>query len=180
MMNARLLRVGLSFALFAMWVGAGAAQSAPTAAVSTPADYSAAALYNEANAYARQGKTGLAVLNYERARVLSPNDPDIIANLSAVRAATGLTANPDSWIAHDARFANPNRLFWLGLAGLGLAGAGALAIRFQPRQRRVAWPAAVLGIVFSGAALGDALAIWPDLHDAVVLRCSAGVPYQGG
>src|SRR5271154_2724545 len=57
-----------------------------------PAGYSAAALYNLGNAYARTGKPGLAVLNYERARLLEPNDPDINANLRHVREAAGLPA----------------------------------------------------------------------------------------
>jgi hypothetical protein len=52
--------------------------------------YSAPALYNLANAYARQGKPGLAVLNYKRAKLLDPNDPDIDANLRQVRQSAGL------------------------------------------------------------------------------------------
>jgi len=34
--------------------------------------YSAAGLYNLANSYARAGQPGMAVLNYERARLLAP------------------------------------------------------------------------------------------------------------
>src|SRR5882724_4891553 len=37
--------------------------------------------YNLGNAWFRQGKLGLAILNYERARRLTPRDPDILANL---------------------------------------------------------------------------------------------------
>ena len=37
--------------------------------------------YNLANSYFRLNKLGLAILNYEKARKLSPNDQDIIANL---------------------------------------------------------------------------------------------------
>ena len=59
-------------------------------AAQAPAGYSAPALYNLANAYARAGKPGLAVLNYERAKLLEPNDPDIDANLRHVREAAGL------------------------------------------------------------------------------------------
>ncbi|MEO7206306.1 MAG: hypothetical protein ABI356_00585 [Steroidobacteraceae bacterium] len=168
-MTARAFRLHLSFALLGMLVGAGAAQAASDT-VSAHADYSSAALYNAANAYARQGKSGLAVLDFERARVLSPNDSDILANLAVVRSSLGLPSVPGSWFARHARWANPNLLFWLGLAGLGLAGVGVLAIRFYPRQRRVAWPAAVLGVVLSSIALADALAIWPILHEAVVLH----------
>src|SRR5271154_658018 len=56
--------------------------------------YSASALYNLANSFARAGKPGLAVLNYERARLLDPKDPDIEANLRHVREASAQP--PDS------------------------------------------------------------------------------------
>ncbi len=56
-------------------------------AAPVPAGYSAAGLYNLANSYARAGKPGMAVLNYERARLLSPNDPDVEANLRFVRSS---------------------------------------------------------------------------------------------
>src|ERR1700704_5748320 len=52
--------------------------------------YSAPELYNLANSYARAGKPGLAVLNYERARLLEPEDADIEANLRRVREMSGL------------------------------------------------------------------------------------------
>ena len=54
-------------------------------ATSAAAAYSAAGLYNLANAYARAGKPGLAMLNYERARLLAPADPDVEANERHVR-----------------------------------------------------------------------------------------------
>ncbi len=54
--------------------------------------YSAAALYNQGNAYARAGKPGLAVLNYERAALLAPDDPDIAANLQYVQRAAHIAA----------------------------------------------------------------------------------------
>ena len=62
------------------------AQPAQPQSVAVPpapaqAGYSAATLYNYANAFARAGKPGFAVLNYERARLLDPSDPDIDANL---------------------------------------------------------------------------------------------------
>src|SRR5262249_5325247 len=43
--------------------------------------FSAPYLFNLANAQLRDGQVGPAILNYERARSLAPNDPDIAANL---------------------------------------------------------------------------------------------------
>lgn len=46
--------------------------------------------YNLGNAYFRQDKLGLAILNYERARRLSPRDPDILANLKFAEQRLGV------------------------------------------------------------------------------------------
>jgi len=51
---------------------------------------SASLLYNLANSYAAAGEIGWAVLNYERARHLSPGDADIQGNLAQVRKDAGL------------------------------------------------------------------------------------------
>ena len=60
----RLAVAALIIALGSLGANAGA-QPADTA-------YSAAGLYNLANSYARAGKPGMAVLNYERASLLAP------------------------------------------------------------------------------------------------------------
>lgn len=44
--------------------------------------------YNLGNAYFKQGDLGRAILNYRRAHLLAPRDPDITANLSVARAQT--------------------------------------------------------------------------------------------
>jgi hypothetical protein len=44
--------------------------------------HNSAVYYNLGNACFRQNKKGLAILNYERAKELAPNDPDINANLT--------------------------------------------------------------------------------------------------
>lgn len=46
---------------------------------------SAAILYNLGNTYYKAGNNGKAILCYERARMLDPNDNDIITNLNLVR-----------------------------------------------------------------------------------------------
>lgn len=52
------------------------------------------AFFNLGNAYYREGRTGLAVLNYRKAWRLAPRDPDIGANLlSAFRAAGAAEAD---------------------------------------------------------------------------------------
>lgn len=46
---------------------------------------SAELYYDLGNAYFRAGKTGLSVLNYERARRLAPRDRDVLSNLKHVQ-----------------------------------------------------------------------------------------------
>ncbi len=49
---------------------------------------SAALYYNLGNAYYKTGKLGAAILNYERAILLDPNDGDIRTNLELAKAQT--------------------------------------------------------------------------------------------
>ena len=46
--------------------------------------------YNLGNAWFRQDKLGLAILNYERARRLAPRDPDVQANLKFAQQKLGV------------------------------------------------------------------------------------------
>lgn len=154
--------------------------SAPTSAsvpVSTPiptpapapAGYSAPALYNLANAYARAGKPGLAVLNYERAKLLDPNDPDIDANLNQVREASGLPPISTQGLDGLTRIAGPYTLSWIGILGLLLAGLSMLAREAYPAHRGKLLASAFIGFCALGATLGCALSVWPTLHEAVVV-----------
>ena len=56
----------------------------------TTTGYSSALLYNLANSYAQLGNIGDAILAYERALRISPEDSDIIGNLQLVRKSSGL------------------------------------------------------------------------------------------
>src|SRR5580698_1456330 len=46
--------------------------------------------YNLGNAWFRQNKLGLAILDYARARQLAPRDPDILANLKFAQQRLGV------------------------------------------------------------------------------------------
>src|ERR1700716_2486063 len=95
--------------------------------------YSADGLYNLANSYARAGKPGLAVLNYERASLLAPDDADVNANLEYVRASAHVPTEPRTRFARIARAANPTLAAWIGVLGIALAGVGLLARKLAPR-----------------------------------------------
>src|ERR1700722_7221745 len=112
------------------------AQTEHARRASAQAGYSAATLYNLANAYARAGKPGFAVLNYERAKLLDPNDPDIEANLNHVLQGAGLPPESRTQFERTSGIVGPQMLAWLGVLGLLIAGTGVLRARFFSRTRR--------------------------------------------
>jgi hypothetical protein len=141
-------------------------------ALQAQAGYSAPALYNLANAYARAGKPGLAALNYERARLLEPDDPDIDANLRHVREASGLPPESRNGFERLTGFASPRVLAWVGVLGLAVAGVSALARRSYPRHRRKFLAATLLGICLLGLSVANGVALWPIMHEAVITHAA--------
>jgi hypothetical protein len=122
-------------ALAALALGLGLTATHSHAGSLAEARWSAAALYNLGNSYARAGQPGLAVLNYERARLLAPNDPDIEANLRHVRDAAHLPSETKSVFARTATAVSPAVASWLGVVGVLVLGASVLAGRTRARPR---------------------------------------------
>jgi len=166
-----------AFVVFAMAAQAEppSVESAQTAPVPT-AGFSAAGLYNLANSYDHAGKPGMAILNYERARLLAPNDPDINANLQAVRLAAGLPAERPAWFERAATLVSPAVAAWLGVLGLLVIGASALCGLCTvplPWLRRVGL---LVGLLLIGSTVAHGLVLWPRLQRAIVLV--AGTPVR--
>lgn len=131
--------------------------------------YSADGLYNLANSYARAGKLGLAVLNYERAELLAPSDPDIRANLQYVRARAHLPPEPRSDLATIGEAVSPTAAAWLGVMGIALVGAALLAARVAPRRAWARTVGVLAGVPLILLSVSSAMAMWPRMHEAVVL-----------
>ncbi len=76
---------------------------------------SAALHYNLGNAYFKAGDLGRAILAWERARTISPTDPDVLANLELARSLTAdaIEPLPRFWL-----FAVVS--WWVGLLPRGL------------------------------------------------------------
>jgi hypothetical protein len=146
-----------------------AAQTVAHPETPSPPKWSAAALYNLANAYARAGKPGLAVLNYERAAVLAPGDPDVEANLLLVRRVAGLPAPERSaWSRTFARL-SPVAASWIGLVGLLLVEAAALAGQMQARYAPGRRIATAIGVALIAVTAAQAAVLWPRIHEAVII-----------
>jgi tetratricopeptide (TPR) repeat protein len=145
-----------------LWGGQSLAQP-------SQARYSADGLYNLANSYARAGKPGLAVLNYERAALLAPNDADINANLEYVRAGAGVRPEPRSRFARIAEAAGPTLSAWAGVLGIALLGGALLAGRISPRFAWLRFGGIALGGALIALMVANAMLLWPRMHAAVVL-----------
>lgn len=156
--------------LFCLLVGAGAVHSE-----SESTGYSAAHLYNLANSYARAGKPGMAILNYERASLLSPNDPDVQANLRYVRGSAHLPAETPGAFDRIATIASPFWISWIGVLGLTLAGASVLVGQLSSRHRLACGAATLLGVSMAALTLCNALALWPRFHQGIVIAAETPV-----
>ncbi len=188
-MSTRGMRTSMA-AVLAMWVslsGVCRAASEPSAPANTAPANTAAALYDAGNAEARQGHPALAVLDYERARLLAPVDPDIALNLRHVRESAGLPPQTGGWLLAHERFANPNVMYWLGVFGLASAGVSLVILRARRRAARQTYRAplrivAILGGLLALLSVGDALATNSLLHEYVVLNTApaTGSPVSNG
>jgi len=148
---------------------ASAVASSDAPPVAAPSSYSATSLYNLGNSYARAGKPGLAVLNYERASLLAPDDPDIEANLRYVREGAHLPVEPRSTWQRVVTVGSPTLWSLLGALGVLLLGCALLAGERYPAHRWKRRAAALVGFVLLGATAGNALVLWPTLHAAVIV-----------
>ncbi len=131
--------------------------------------YSADSLYNLANSYARSGKPGLAVLNYERALLLAPDDPDIDANLQYVLASSQVPTVSRSRFAHIVQAVPSTSAAWIGVLGIALVGTALLAGRITPRFRWARSGSILLGVALISLTVAHAILLWPRMHEAVVL-----------
>jgi hypothetical protein len=166
----RAVRMVLMVMGLALW-GGGALAQAPQALGSpaAPPHYSADGLYNLANSYARAGKPGMAVLNYERAALLAPGDADINANLEFVRASAHVPSDPRNRFANIAAAVSPVLAAWIGVLGIALVGAALLARKRTPRFRWLKVGSVLVGVALVGLTVSNAMLLWPRMRAAVIL-----------
>jgi hypothetical protein len=154
----------------ALWGGGALAQAPPApGSPAAPPRYSADGLYNLANSYARAGKPGMAVLNYERAALLAPGDADINANLEFVRASAHVPFEPRRRFADIAAAVNPALAAWIGVLGIALVGAALLARKRTPRFRWLKAGGVFIGVAMVGLTVSNAMLLWPRMRAAVIL-----------
>ncbi len=103
--------------------------------------------YNLGNALYRQGEVPRAVLAWRRARVLSPRDGDIDANLDRARRLVEdrLETNGEPGLFFWQAMLSTSEQGWLAAALVGLLGLLGVASRLR-RERYPALPAALIGV----------------------------------
>lgn len=97
--------------------------------------YSAPVLFNLGNTFLREGKVGPAILAYERAQLLDPNDPDIAANLQLAREQAGVFVSETPRLEDAAHFLSLNGWSCLASAALTVLCAGILLGQLYRRHR---------------------------------------------
>ncbi len=175
----------IALALAALPCGLPSIARADAHAQPPPGGWSSADLFNLGNRYARAGKTGLAVLNYERASLLAPDDPDIEANLELVRRSVALPVEPRSRWSRAVGGVSPTAAAWIGLGGWMLIAAALLAGPLLAGWRISGPPAAaprwarrgglVAGVLLVGFTVANGVTVWPKVHEAIVIAAATPV-----
>ena len=129
--------------------------------------FSVPVLFNLANAQFRDGQIGPAILNYERARWLAPNDPDIAANLDFARRKAGLPAEARSRMQPVFGMFSLNTWSVLGSIAIMMMAVVPLLKRVLPAQR-FAFNAAATACVALLIALAGVASHWAQLDRVVI------------
>ncbi len=130
--------------------------------------FSASTLFNLANAQLRDGHAGPAILNYERAHWLAPNDPDIVANLDFARHKANLPAEAPSRI--QAVFGVFSLNGWSTLAATGILMLAAMPLfkRLVPAQRVAFSTCGIVAALILLAGMGGVASRWGQLNRAII------------
>lgn len=114
---------------------------------------SASLLYNLGNSQFQLGDHGAAILSYERAKLIAPRDPDLLANLILARKAA--TVFPDikynPWLDRMLGFLSRDEwswwvvvaAFWIGV----MAISGNFARNARPWLRKLRWGSMLISAI---------------------------------
>lgn len=124
--------------------------------------------YNLGNAYFRQGDLGRAIVNYRRAWVMDPGDPDTQANLRYALQTAGIPEPAFPWM--ERLLLRVNRERWQRVAGAAWWLAAGLAGAYLWSRARPAWMAklaaallAVMLVAICGLVAWDRLCRAPEI-----------------
>jgi hypothetical protein len=131
--------------------------------------FSARVLVSQAEADLAAGHPGLAILQYERARLLAPRAPAIAVGLARARAIASLPSAEPTLARRVAQLLGADEWGWIGMAGLILAAAGVVAFSWDLIRRRGFVALAVVGAGIASAGFLTAIQVTPPPTRAVVV-----------
>ncbi len=131
--------------------------------------YSANILFNLANSYAQQGRIGKAMVNYQRAHRISPNDPDITRNMTLVAQHAGLFEKEKSFGENLIDSFTFNQWCIIALCGIFILSTGYGATCLFKIKKRVLnlilVPAGFISLLAGAAAFVS----YSSYYDAIVI-----------
>lgn len=123
----------------------------------------AAVYYNLGNAYQSEKNFGPAILAYERARILTPRDPDLLANLAMARKAATAFEEPELHPRVDAVLGYLSRDEW----SWAVAGGALILGVYSLLRGLVKWPVrwtrqlgGMLAVVAGFGIVAGSAALW--------------------
>jgi hypothetical protein len=140
-----------------------------TASTATAEVFSARSLVAQATADLAAGHPGLAILGYERARLLAPRATAVTAGLARAQSIAGLPPADTSPAIRLAMCLDADEWGWIGMAGLILAAASLVALSWGRIRRRALLALACAGAGVAGAGFLSAVAVTPPPTRAVVV-----------
>lgn len=130
-------------------------------------------LYNLATSYAQAGQTGMAILNYERAARLAPEDSDIRGNLHHLRKEKGLFQGEQTVPQHFVGLLGLNQWTVLALCSFVLFAAILLLPLSLPVKKSSRRIVAVLCLLLAISASMGVYGQYLHYHDGVVVVADA-------
>jgi tetratricopeptide (TPR) repeat protein len=135
--------------------------------------YSAPVLFDLGNSYYREGNFAQAILAYKRAQWLSPDDPDIAANLDLAQKQAAISVAEPPWSAKLSRILSASGWAWVGSGAWTLLCASLLARAILPRRRSLFFLSGAAGALVLFLAIAAMVISSGELGRAVVIDKNA-------
>lgn len=131
---------------------------------------SAPLLFNLGNAWLRLGQPGRAILNYERALVLAPQDAAVLTNLTAARQRAGIEPEKIGSWQLAARVFSLDTYLWACLGAVWVLCAALVLLCLNRRSRNLARLLILIAAVTLCVSADAAALCWSDLYRAVIVQ----------
>jgi len=135
--------------------------------------YSAPVLFDLGNSYYRGGDLTQAILAYQRAQWLAPNDPDIAANLQFAQKQAGLPVTESPWYEKLGSALNASEWAWIACGAWTLLCVSLLLRPILPQRQSLFSLSSALSALLILAASAAAFVQSNALHQAVVIDKNA-------